>query len=279
MEHRLARVGLAVEHETCAGFFDTQFLCDNLGAVEHLAHQFAVFGLHVHDGCDMALGHHEKVHRGLRGDVVKGEHVVVFVDFLGRDFSLDDFTEKAVFTHNEYKVVKRKAARFSIGTAGKDCRGLVFTESCFSRETGPLACCERISGVSALCGLEKDFKRMGLRVSSRPSDFKVVPILPADSSLGCGGVSVHSFTDKKRLGWECSPPVLVVDFYFVGGVTFAFLIFAGLSIDENVGYGAKTSIFKGIAPETLACKNSAHVLVVCDSIFVVWLKIGGEIVM
>jgi uncharacterized protein YkvS len=52
------------------------------------------------------------VYRGLRGDVVESEHVVVFVDFLGRDFSLDDFAEKAVFTHNEYKVVKRKAARF-----------------------------------------------------------------------------------------------------------------------------------------------------------------------
>jgi uncharacterized protein YkvS len=71
----------------------------------------------------MALRHHQKVYRGLRGDVVEGEHVVVFVDFLGRDFSLDDFAEKTIFTHSDYKVVKRKAARFLEGAAGSrmDC--------------------------------------------------------------------------------------------------------------------------------------------------------------
>ena len=63
----------------------------------------------------MALGHYQKVHRGLRGDVVEGEHVVVFVDFLGRDFTLDDFAEKTVFTHSSYKVVKRRAARLLEG--------------------------------------------------------------------------------------------------------------------------------------------------------------------
>lgn len=112
VEHRLARVGLAVEHKTCTRFFDTEVLRDQLGAVKHLAHQFAVGRLHIHDGRNVALGHYQKVHRGLRGNVVEGEHVVVFVDFLGRDFSLDDFAEKTVFTHSDYKVVKRKAARF-----------------------------------------------------------------------------------------------------------------------------------------------------------------------
>ena len=112
VEHRLARVGLAVEHEACSGFFNTEFLCNNLCTIEHFAHQFAVGGLHVHDGRNVALGHYQKVHRGLRGNVVEGEHVVVFVDFLGRDFTLDDFAEKTVFTHSSYKVVKRKAARW-----------------------------------------------------------------------------------------------------------------------------------------------------------------------
>jgi len=112
VEHRLSGVGLAVEYEACSGFFNTEFLCNNLCTIEHFAHEFAIFGLHVHDGCDMALRHHQKVHWSLRGDVVEGEYVVVFVDFLGRDFTLDDFAEKAVFTHNAHKVVKRKAARF-----------------------------------------------------------------------------------------------------------------------------------------------------------------------
>ena len=112
VEHRLARVSLAVEHEACARFLDTEFLSNELCAVEHLAHQFAVGGLHVHNRRNVALGHYQKVHRGLRSNVVEGEHVVVFIDFLGRDFSLDDFAEKTVFTHSDYKVVKRKAARF-----------------------------------------------------------------------------------------------------------------------------------------------------------------------
>ena len=115
VEHRLACVGLAVEYEACARFFDAEFLGDNLCAVKHLAYQFAVGGLHVHDGRNVALGHHQKVHRGLRGNVVEGEYIVVFVNFLGRDFALDDFAEKTVFTHSSYKVVKRKAARFFRG--------------------------------------------------------------------------------------------------------------------------------------------------------------------
>ena len=112
VEHRLARVGLAVEHKACARFFDTELLGNELCAVKHLAYQLAVGRLHIHDSRNMALGHYQKVHRSLRGNVVEGEHIVVFVDFLGRDFTLDDFAEKTVFTHSDYKVVKRKAARF-----------------------------------------------------------------------------------------------------------------------------------------------------------------------
>ena len=110
---------------------DAEFLRDKLCAVKHLAYQLAVGRLHVHDGRNVALGHHQKVHRGLRGNVVEGEHVVVFVDFLGRDFTLDDFAEKTVFTHSDYKVVKRKAARFLEGAAV-----LLMAEGLFGGETG-----------------------------------------------------------------------------------------------------------------------------------------------
>lgn len=146
MEYRLARVGLAVEHEACARFFDTEFLGDNLCAVKHLAHQFAVGGLHVHNRRNVALGHYQKVHRGLRGDVVEGEHVVVFVDFLGRDFTLDDFAEKTVFTHSDYKVVKRRAARFLRGRPAEGRRvwlgGLFLLRRLFSR-TGHISGCRK----------------------------------------------------------------------------------------------------------------------------------------
>lgn len=100
VEHRLAGISLAVEHETGAAFFEAEVFRDELCAVEHLAHEFAIFRLHVHDGCNVALRHHKEVHRGLRGNVVEGKHIVVFVDFLGRDFTLDDFAEKTIFTHS-----------------------------------------------------------------------------------------------------------------------------------------------------------------------------------
>ena len=106
VEHRLAGISLAVEHETCAALFEAEVFRDKLCAVEHLAHEFAIFRLHVHDGCDVALRHDQKVYRSLRGDVIEGEHIVVFVDFLGRDFTLDDFAEKTIFTHSVIIVVK-----------------------------------------------------------------------------------------------------------------------------------------------------------------------------
>ena len=100
VEHRLAGISLAVEHKTGTAFFETEVLRDKLCTVEHLAHEFTIFRLHVHDSRDVALRHDQEVYRCLRGDVVEGENIVVFVDFLGRDFTLDDFAEKTIFTHS-----------------------------------------------------------------------------------------------------------------------------------------------------------------------------------
>ena len=106
VEHGLTRVGLAVEHKAGTAFFETEVFRDKLCAVEHLAHEFAIFRLHVHDSRDVALRYDQEVYRCLRGDVVEGENIVVFVDFLGRDFTLDDFAEKTIFTHSIIIVVK-----------------------------------------------------------------------------------------------------------------------------------------------------------------------------
>ena len=106
VEYGLTRVSFAVEHKAGTALFEAEVLGDELRAVKHLAHEFAIFRLHVHDGCDVALRHHQKVYRSLRGDVIECENVIVFVDFLGGDFSLDDFTEKAVFTHSMYNSSK-----------------------------------------------------------------------------------------------------------------------------------------------------------------------------
>ena len=114
-----------------------------------------------------------------------------------------------------------------------------------------------------------------------PFDFELISVLPADSGYSGVGVSIHCFTDKKRFGWEGSPPILVVDFYFVGGVTFIFLILiiVVLSVYEDVGYSAETGVFKSVGPKTAASQDSAHILFVFESVFVVWLVIGREYVM
>ena len=104
MEYGLAGIFLAVEDKAGTGLFKTQFLGDTLCLEKHLAHQFAVFGLHFHEAGNVLLGNDQEVDRGLGGDVVEGEHVVVFVDFLGGNFTLDNFTEKTVFTHSDEKI-------------------------------------------------------------------------------------------------------------------------------------------------------------------------------
>lgn len=118
MEYGLTGISLAVEHKAGPAFFETEVFRDELCAVKHLAHEFAIFRLHVHDGCDVALRHDQEVYWCLRGDVVEGEHVVVFVDFLGRDFTLDDFTEKAIFTHSIYNSSKKILGILARGVVG-----------------------------------------------------------------------------------------------------------------------------------------------------------------
>ena len=117
---------------------------------------------------------------------------------------------------------------------------------------------------------------MTFLVCASPPDFKVVPILPTDSSHGGVRVSIHGLANKKGLGGERSPPGLVVNIHLVGGVTLIFSVFAGLPVDEDVRYGFETSFPKSVVPKAFACKESAHVLVVRDSVLVVRLIIGRE---
>ena len=104
MEYGLASVFLAVENKAGAGLFETQFLGNALCLEKHFAHQFAVFCLHFHKAGNVLLGNDQEVDRSLGGDVVEGEDIIVFVDFLGGNFTLDNFTEKTVFTHSDEKI-------------------------------------------------------------------------------------------------------------------------------------------------------------------------------
>lgn len=101
VKYCLACIFLGVKDEPCSGFLEAQFLCNLLAAVEELSYEGAVGFAHVHEACDVALGDNQKMDGRLGGNVVKSVDVVIFVDFFGRDFTLDDFTEKTIFTHGK----------------------------------------------------------------------------------------------------------------------------------------------------------------------------------
>lgn len=60
-----------------------------------MADQGAVFSACIGNGTDVLARHDKHVHRGLRIDVGKGVALVVLVDGLGRDTSLDDPAKEA----------------------------------------------------------------------------------------------------------------------------------------------------------------------------------------
>src|SRR5258706_6077278 len=72
------------------------------GDGQHAAQHRRVLGPAVSERIDVRFRDDHEVDRGLRIDVVEGEHVVVFVDFLARDLARDDLAENAVFHRASY---------------------------------------------------------------------------------------------------------------------------------------------------------------------------------
>ena len=91
----LAALFVAVEHGTVT-CLATQLLCQFLRGVDHMANDGAIlFGDVVQRG-DMLLRDHQKVHWGLRVDIVKGEDLIIFVYLLGRNLAVDDLAEQTI---------------------------------------------------------------------------------------------------------------------------------------------------------------------------------------
>ena len=74
-----------------------QFFADLGDHFEDVCHQGAVLCVDHAGAADMLLGHHQEVDGSLRLDVIESEAQLVFVQLLGRDLTLEDLTENAVF--------------------------------------------------------------------------------------------------------------------------------------------------------------------------------------
>src|SRR5260221_2093874 len=95
MEHRLARTRPDVVDRAIAvldATLTSQFGGDQLAVPENLS----VFRPCFFQADDVFFGYDEQVRGRLGMDVLKGKDPLVLVDFLGRDFSLDDLAEEAV---------------------------------------------------------------------------------------------------------------------------------------------------------------------------------------
>lgn len=94
MGNRFTAVGTVVDDEAvaCGSYV---FAAGDLGGCkEKVAEEALIIGLRGSDAGDGFFGDDEDVDRGLRGDVAKGEALVVFEDDVGGDFAGDDFFEK-----------------------------------------------------------------------------------------------------------------------------------------------------------------------------------------
>ena len=67
-----------------------------LGGKENMPGQELVCLAQVIEGADVLLGDHQKMHRGLRPDIVEGDNLVIFIQLARGDVSGDDLAEQTV---------------------------------------------------------------------------------------------------------------------------------------------------------------------------------------
>ena len=97
--HLLPPVVTRVGHNPKAPFWVGQGALTEgqLARLDHdFAHHLFVLRGQLGHGGDVGFGDHQKMDRCPRFDVVKGQEVLVFVDFFGRDLSCNDFAKDAV---------------------------------------------------------------------------------------------------------------------------------------------------------------------------------------
>jgi hypothetical protein len=95
VKDRLAGTGTDVDYGSIA-IFDAALARYFGGGELAIADKFRIFGCRFLESVEMFLGNDEHMGRSLGIDIFEGESVLVFVDFLGRNFSADDAAEQAI---------------------------------------------------------------------------------------------------------------------------------------------------------------------------------------
>ena len=94
VRNRFARVRPVVYHQAVSGLFQSGFFCHFDGFQQEMPQRLAIFGSGVGDAWNRLLGHDQDVGWRLRSDVAHGQHHVVFIDNVCRDFAGDNFFEQ-----------------------------------------------------------------------------------------------------------------------------------------------------------------------------------------
>ena len=93
--HALTGVGPMIGDEPIAALADAECSAHGACREEHVAEQQRIVVAGGIDRSDVSFRNHQRVHRSLRRQVAKGEHVVGFVDHVGRDLARHDAAEQA----------------------------------------------------------------------------------------------------------------------------------------------------------------------------------------
>lgn len=89
----LPRALAGVGDDAVALLFQAELGGDFIGGDHQLTEQGGVGFLRVLQAFQMGFGDDQHVHRGLGGDVVEGEDLVVFIHLGAGDFAAEDFAE------------------------------------------------------------------------------------------------------------------------------------------------------------------------------------------
>lgn len=100
VRNRLHRVLTAVRNDAVAVFGDAEFASQTTNNGENMPDQRSVFRFDVVERTEFLFRDNENVNRRLRGDVVKRQAEIVFVNDRGRNFFIDNAFENGFFGHN-----------------------------------------------------------------------------------------------------------------------------------------------------------------------------------
>ena len=90
MGHGFPAVRAVVDNETVTGLVQFRLAGDFLGGGKKVAEDAMVFRRHGRMASMVLFGNEKNMDRGLGGNVPEGEHVVILVDNVGYDFTVED---------------------------------------------------------------------------------------------------------------------------------------------------------------------------------------------